>query len=77
VERLDAVRGTLKRYLNWVQNSAFQGELTEGLLAELEIKLRDIIDITHDSVIFYTTSNPKWIKKRILGVEKSEVTQIL
>ena len=77
VERLNDVRGILRRYLNWVQNSAFEGELTEGLLAELQMKLSDIIDTTHDSIIFYTISNPKWIKKRILGTEKSELTQIL
>jgi len=77
VERLDAVRGILRRYLNWIQNSAFEGELTEGMLAELEMRLSDTIDMHHDSIIVYTISNPKWIKKKILGIEKSEVTQIL
>jgi len=77
VERLDSVRGILRRYLNWIQNSAFEGELTEGLLEELKVKLRDAVDVNHDSIIFYTTSNPKWIKKKVLGVEKSEVTQVL
>ena len=77
VERLDSVRGILRRYLNWIQNSAFEGELTEGLLEELKAKLGDVIDVNHDSIIFYTTSNPRWIKKKVLGVEKSEITQVL
>ena len=77
VERLGSVRGILRRYLNWIQNSAFEGELTEGMLAELEMRLSDTIDMHHDSIIVYTISNPKWIKKKILGIEKSEVTQIL
>jgi CRISPR-associated protein Cas2 len=63
--------------LNWIQNSAFEGELTEGLLEELRIKLSEAIDLNHDSIIFYTTSNPKWIRKKVLGIEKSEVTQVL
>lgn len=67
----------MRRYLNWIQNSAFEGELTEGLLEELRLKLRDAIDTNHDSIIFYTISNPKWITKKVLGVEKSEVTPIL
>ena len=67
----------MRRYLNWIQNSAFEGELTEGMLAELEMRLSDTIDMHHDSIIVYTISNPKWIKKKTLGIEKSEVTQIL
>jgi CRISPR-associated protein Cas2 len=77
VERLDRVRGTLKQYMNWVQNSAFEGELSVGQLEELVLKLTDVIDQSADSVIIYTTSNPVWVRKRVLGVEKSEVTQIL
>jgi len=47
------------------------------MLAELEMRLSDTIDMHHDSIIVYTISNPKWIKKKTLGIEKSEVTQIL
>jgi len=77
VERLDAVRKTLKQYLNWVQNSAFEGELTEGKLEELTMRIRDVIDEKVDSVICYTLSNPKWLKKRVIGIEKGEVTHVV
>jgi len=77
VERLDAVRKTLKQYLNWVQNSAFEGELTEGKLEELSMRIRDVIDEKVDSVICYTLSNPKWLKKRVIGIEKGEVTHVV
>jgi len=77
VERLDAVRKTLKQYLNWVQNSAFEGELTEGRLEELSMRIRDVIDEKADSVICYTLSNPKWLKKRVIGIEKGEVTHVV
>jgi len=77
VERLDAVRKTLKQYLNWVQNSAFEGELTEGKLEELSMKIKEVIDEKVDSVICYTLSNPKWLKKRVIGIEKGEVTHVV
>ncbi len=77
VERLDKVRGLLRQYLNWVQNSAFEGELTAGRLEELTVALRDIIEESVDSVIFYTLSNPSWLKKRVVGREKSEVSPIV
>ena len=44
----------LRRYLHWVQNSVFEGELSEGKLAELKFKLSLIIDPEVDSVIIYT-----------------------
>jgi len=77
VERLNTIRNILKRYLNWIQNSAFEGELTEGMLEELSVKLSDAMDPDRDSLIFYTIPNPRWIKKKVLGKEKSEITHIL
>ena len=71
VERLDKVRNVLKQYLNWVQNSAFEGELTTGILEELKLKLGDIVDEDKDSLLFYSVPNAKWLNKDILGVEKS------
>lgn len=77
VERLDKVRGLLRQYLNWVQNSAFEGELTAGRLEELTAALKDIIEESVDSVIFYTISNPSWLKKRVVWREKSAVSPIV
>jgi len=76
VERLDRVRGVLRQYLNWVQNSAFEGELTVGALEELRLNLRSVIDDAHDSILFYSVSNPKWMRKDVLGTEKSVPTTV-
>lgn len=77
VERLDRVRGVLKQYLNWVQNSAFEGELTEGVLQELSTKLRDVIEEEEDSILVYRIANPSWVTKTVIGIEKSDVSTIL
>jgi len=77
VERLDKVRGVLRQYLNWVQNSAFEGELTVGALEELKLKLKDVIRDDRDSILFYSVSNPKWLRKGVLGVEKSAPTTVV
>lgn len=77
VERIGKVRGILRQYLNWVQNSAFEGELTIGTLEELVLKLKDVIEEGQDSIIFYSTSNPKWLGKRVLGVEKSAPSTVV
>ena len=35
IERLDSVRHILKQYLTWIQNSAFEGEISLGKLEEV------------------------------------------
>jgi CRISPR-associated protein Cas2 len=77
VERLDKVRSVLKQYLNWVQNSAFEGELTTGTLEELKVKLSDVIEEDRDSLLFYCVPNPRWVDKETLGVEKSAPSTVL
>lgn len=77
IERLDAVRHILKQYLNWIQNSAFEGEITQGFLDELHLKISAIIDKDADSVIVYTTNNPSWLKKLVWGMEKADTDNVL
>ena len=77
VERVNKVCQFLRRYLNWVQNSAFEGELSEGLVEEMKIGLNKLIKKTEDSVIIFSVSSKKWLKKEVLGIEKNEVTTLL
>jgi len=77
VERVNQVRAFLKRYLNWIQNSAFEGELTEGKLAQIKVGLRDLIVESEDSIILFKASNRRWVDKEVVGVEKSEVSTFI
>lgn len=77
VERVDAVRHILKKYLNWVQNSAFEGEITTGKLEELKILVSHVIDKEKDSVIVYSVNNPTWMEKQVWGREKGTVDNML
>ena len=51
VERVNKVRIYLKQYLNWVQNSVLEGELTEPEYLKIMNGLRDVIDESQDNVI--------------------------
>lgn len=77
VERIDAVRLTVKQYLNWVQNSVFEGDLSGADLAELMSKISAIIDRDSDSVLVYSIGNPKWIKKDVIGVDRNDADNII
>ncbi len=77
VERVNKVRIFLKQYLDWIQNSVFEGELTKAKLKEIELRLKQIIDEEEDSVIIYIMREEKLLKKKYIGEPKVEVTRIL
>jgi len=67
VERQDRVRKILRRYFNWVQNSVFEGEITESKLEECKFEIKNAIDKSYDSVYFYIFPRKDIVKKEILG----------
>ena len=75
-KQLPKVLKTLRRYLHWVQNSVFEGELTRSQFLRLRQELRDIIDPEQDSVILYRFSH-RWLDRETLGVEKGNIGMIL
>ncbi|NLN96098.1 MAG: CRISPR-associated endonuclease Cas2 [Bacteroidales bacterium] len=66
-----------RKYLNWIQNSVFEGEITEVKLTELVIKAKYIMDLEKDSVIIFKTRQEKWLDKQIVGIERSGLENII
>ena len=62
-----------RQYLSWIQNSVFEGDITEVKLQELVSKAEKIIDKEGDSIIIFKSRNERWLDKQILGQEKSSV----
>jgi CRISPR-associated protein Cas2 len=58
-----------RKYLNWIQNSVFEGEITEVKLLELKYKAMLIMDEETDSLIIFKTRQEKWLDKEIVGRE--------
>jgi len=75
-KRVNKVCKLLRRYLHWVQNSVFEGELSEGKLAELKFKLSQIIAPEVDSVIIYTLWG-KWKGREVIGLNKNPVDSLI
>jgi CRISPR-associated protein Cas2 len=73
-KRLPKMLKTCRRYLNWVQNSVFEGELTKSQFVELSNNIKRIIDKEHDSILLYEIRNKEVVDKSILGKEKNEIT---
>lgn len=77
VERIGKVRAVGMRYLNWVQNSVFEGELTRAQIRELEHEIKDIIDAEEDSVLIYVLKDNTKFARTILGVDKNPLSDYL
>jgi len=66
-----------RQYLNWIQNSVFEGELTEVKLNELLYKAKNIMDVNKDGIILFKSRQEKWLDKQGIGKEKNELDNIL
>lgn len=66
-----------RQYLNWIQNSVFEGAISEVKLKELKIKAKEIMDIETDSLIIFTSRDEKWLYKEVVGKEKNELDNFL
>lgn len=66
-----------RRYLNWIQNSVLEGEITKVKLEELKYKIKDIIDKDTDSIIIFKTRQEKWLDKEIVGKELVKLDNFL
>jgi len=77
IERVSKICQFLRMYLTWVQNSVFEGELSESELEKVKTGIEEIIDLNSDSVLIYILRTEKAIKKEFIGIKKSEPSFIL
>ena len=77
VERVGKVCKTLRRRLTWVQNSVFEGEVSEADFKKIQLDLSKIINDSSDSVLLYCINNPKGWEKRVMGKERATTDTFL
>ena len=66
-----------RRYLNWIQNSVFEGEITEVKLKELIYMAKNIMKEDYDSLIIFKNRQKKWLDKQIIGKERNTLDNFL
>ncbi len=76
VERVGKMLKLFRRYLSWVQNSVFEGELTEAQHARLRAEAEELMEPT-DSVIFYALRDERYLRREVLGEEPGEPGRFL
>lgn len=66
-----------RSYLHWIQNSVFEGEITEVKLKELISRAKALMKEGEDSLILFKSRDEKWLEKEVIGEEKNKIDQFL
>ncbi len=76
-ERLPKVLSIGRKYLTWIQNSVFEGEISDANFIRLKDELSKTIDKEHDAITFYILRTTAYLKRENLGIIKGESTTII
>ncbi len=76
-KRVNKMLKLLRKYLNWIQNSVFEGEISEVKLLELKCFAEKIMKEETDSLIIFKARQEKWLEKEIIGHERQSVDNML
>lgn len=66
-----------RRYLNWIQNSVFEGEISEVKLEEMLLVADTFIDKDVDSIIVFKSRSEKWLDKEVIGKQQNDLDNFL
>ena len=69
-KRVAKILKICRKYLVWVQNSVFEGEITKAKLEKLKMELKKEINEKEDSVIIYTFRTTRYSNREIIGLER-------
>lgn len=77
VDRVGKMLKIFRKYLTWVQNSVFEGELTDAQFERLKAEATDLMNPDEDAIIFWGVQNRKFVDREALGGEKGLVSRML
>jgi CRISPR-associated protein Cas2 len=66
-----------RKYLNWIQNSVFEGEITEVKLKEMVMLARRFMNEEEDSLIIFKSREERWLDKEVIGLERMSTDNFL
>jgi CRISPR-associated protein Cas2 len=77
VDRVGKMLKIFRKYLTWVQNSVFEGELTDAQFERLKAEAAELMNPEEDAIIFWSVQNRKFVDRDTLGGEKGLVSRML
>lgn len=77
VKRVSKTLKVGRKYLTWIQNSVFEGEITRAKFERLKSEMHHIIDTEHDSIVYYIFRTKTYTARETMGVEKGKQENII
>lgn len=76
-KRVNKILKIGRKYLDWIQNSVLEGEITEAKFEKLKLEILKVIKKEEDSVIFYILRTTLYSRREILGLTKGDSKLII
>ncbi len=76
-ERTAKMLRLCRKYLHWIQNSVFEGELSELQLQQLIAEAKEIMDEDYDSFILFKSRHSYYMDKQLIGKTLNDAGQFL
>ena len=76
-ERTGKMLKLCRKHLHWIQNSVFEGELSELQVKELTAEAREIMDERHDSFILFKSRHAQYMDKQLIGKSLNDTSQFV
>lgn len=67
-KRVRKVMKICRKYLNHLQNSVFEGNITDAKLNRLKNEIRNVIDVKSDSVCVFKPDSTRYVLKKRIGI---------
>lgn len=66
-----------KKYLSHIQNSVFEGELSEAQVVKLNYELKKVVREDMDSIILFKSRSEKWLNKEMWGKKEDKTSNFI
>ncbi|GAA4492938.1 CRISPR-associated endonuclease Cas2 [Hymenobacter ginsengisoli] len=76
-QRVGKLLKLCRRYLHWIQNSVFEGEISDVKLQELLLQAASFLDKEEDSILLFKSRTEQWLEKQVWGRERSPLGSFL
>ena len=75
-KRVGKMLKLFRRYLTWIQNSVFEGELTEAQYQRLRQEANGLMEES-DGIVFYRLRDERYHERHVLGEDKGKPQRFL